>query len=52
MSEYVWDIGGIKLTGEEPKHSQRNVSQCGVHHKVRMDWHEFEPGPPPWEAGD
>jgi hypothetical protein len=33
----------------KPKNSEKNLSQCHVHH---MDWPRRELGPPRWEASD
>jgi hypothetical protein len=50
---FYWSTGGMKLTGEKPRCSEKPLSQCHfVHHNSHMDRPGIDPRPPRWEAGD
>jgi hypothetical protein len=48
-----WHIGGMKLTGKNPKYSEKTPSHCNfVHHKSYTDCPGIEPRHSRWEAGN
>jgi len=49
MSECVWNIGEMVLTGDETKYLENNLSVChSVHQKSRKNWTWIEPGVSLW----
>jgi len=50
--KWVWNIGGMMLTGESELLGERHLSQrLSVRRKSHMGWPGIDPGPLRWEAG-